>query len=120
MSNVLNHIKKDPEFVLYIDIDGEMKLINFWEIIDPYTNTMEHGKWIPAVVTGYKITLVDALGKARTMCKLSEFSIWSREAKGEFELFLKKHNKEFSDIKVKKITYPEPVESEVEIDWSLI
>lgn len=120
MSNVLEHQKKEAEFVLYLEINGEMKLINFWDIIDPYTNTIERGQWIPAVVTGRRIVLVESLEKATIMSKLSEFSVWARESKEEVNAFLEKHNKEFSDIKIKKITYPEPIESDIDLDWSLI
>lgn len=120
MSNVLDHKKKETEFVLYLEINGEMNLINFWDIIDPYTNTIEYGQWVPAVVTGRRIALAESFEKATKINKLSEFSVWSREASEEVDAFLKEHNKEFSDIKIKKITYPEPIESDIEFDWSLI
>lgn len=122
MSNLLQHKSKAPEFVLYIELNGENKLIKFWDEFVPYTGEYSHGNWIPLEISDRHIELVDSLEKATILGKISEFSNWSRlpKAKEKLSDLLIKNNKTFNDIKILKISYPEPVEETVSVDWDII
>lgn len=122
MTNILKHKEKAPIFVLYLMIDGQAKLIKFWDETDPYTGTYSHGNWIPLEVQDRHIKLVDNFEEASKIEKLSTFSVWSREskAKEKIDKLLNENNKTFADIKIIKIKYPTPIEEEVIIDWDLI
>jgi hypothetical protein len=122
MKKIVELKTKTPDFVLYLMIENEPKLINFYDKHVPYTGEFSHGNWIPLEVEDQIIELVDKFEKATVMKKISSFSVWSRGdiAKKNVKELLEKHNKTFDDIKILKINYPEPVEEEVLIDWSLI
>jgi len=120
MTNLFNHKTPENEFIIYATINGKATPITFYDKHSPYSNTMSsRGTQYEEDIESRNIEFTTE-DKATRMKSLSSFVKWSVNARTEVELFLEQNNITINDLKVVKITSPEPKEELLSIDLSIL
>lgn len=118
---LFEHKQVPKRLYLYIEKNGVNTPIKFYNVESPYSRQPTHGGGFNPVEIDRRVIITAAsIESATAMNSLTDFIIWVNEAKEELESFLAAKNISLSDIKVLKVTTPQPEEEELTIDLSVL
>lgn len=113
MSLKMKHKLPVKTYYFFINKDDKEIGLHFKHELDPYSGSMVGGSRVPFTITSSKIFLTESVEKVTQVSKISDFINWVNDAKPLFEKFMTENELEIKDIKVRKVEYIAPIETEI-------
>lgn len=119
MTNLFKHETPKTKLFLYVEHKGDVKGIKFYNKESAYSGSPNgRGGFYDIEIESRHIEIVD-IHESRLFDTIYDFLKWKNDAQKEFNAFIEEHNITKEDLKLRKIEFNEPIESDVFVDWSV-